>query len=323
MIVRRLIAAGALCLAATFTAYALAAWSFDPLADLQSRQPRPPQEVIDAQARRLGLHLPVHERFWVWLSGLPRGDFGETVGGRPIADELWRRAATSLRLYTIGAIVAVAGGVALGVRVALSGSRRADQWSLLWTLVILAIPTFVIGTLLKILWLPVNTAAGFPILYFSGERTVGADLSAGAALIDRLRHLVLPTICIALPQLAFFARYQRAAALDVLDSGYMRTARAKGLPLRKAFRRHGLRSALVPVVSLFAFSFGIHLAGGVFTERVFGWHGLGDWVVTAIHDHDATVVATVTLFFAVLVVIAGLTSDVLISRLDPRVRGAR
>ena len=82
MIVRRLIAGAGLCLAATFTAYALAAWSFDPLADLQSRQPRPPQEVIDAQAERLGLHLPVQQRFWDWMSGLPRGDFGITVVGQ-------------------------------------------------------------------------------------------------------------------------------------------------------------------------------------------------------------------------------------------------
>lgn len=320
MIARRLIGGTCLCLAATFVAYALASWSFDPLADLETRQPRPPQAVIDAQAHRLGLHLPIHERFLHWLSGLPTGDLGVTVANQPVSEELWRRAGTSMRLYLFGAAVAVVAGVVLGVRGAMSRRRGADQFSLLWTLVLIAIPTFVLGTLLKILWLPVNTMTGQQILYFSGEQTVGAGLSGGAALLDRLQHLVLPTICIALPQLAFFARYQRAAALDVLGSEFIRTARAKGLSDRRAFWRHGLRSALVPVISLFAFSFGIHLAGGVFTERVFGWHGLGDWVLTAIHDHDATVVATVTLFFAVLVVLAGLTSDVVVSRLDPRVR---
>ncbi|MGB7238450.1 MAG: ABC transporter permease [Rhodococcus sp. (in: high G+C Gram-positive bacteria)] len=316
----RLFARVALCLTATFLAYCLASYSFDPLAVYESRQPRPPQQVIDAQAARLGLDQPVPLRFFSWLGGVLTGDFGTTVGGREIGDELWTRTGTSLRLYLIGATIAVALGIVVGVRGALSTGALRAQWSMLWTLTVLAVPVFVLGTVLKMLWLPINDVAGTQILYFSGERTAGADFTGTAALVDRLQHLVLPTICIALPQIAFFSRYQRAAALDVANSGYVRAARARGLPRRTAFWRHGLRSAVIPVVSLFAFSFGIHLAGGVFTERIFGWYGLGDWIITAIHDHDARVCASVTLLFGVLVVLAGWISDLASVALDPRLR---
>ncbi|OLT35557.1 peptide ABC transporter permease [Rhodococcus sp. CUA-806] len=310
----------ALCLTATFLAYCLASWSFDPLAQFESRQPRPPQQVIDAQAARLNLDQPVPIRFLSWLGGVITGNFGTTVGGREIGDELWTRTGTSLRLYLIGAAIAVVLGIVVGVRGALSKSVLGAQWSMLWTLVVLAVPVFVLGTVLKMLWLPVNEMAGTQILYFSGERTAGANLTGSAALVDRLQHLVLPTICIALPQIAFFSRYQRAAALDVAHSGYVRAARARGLTRRSAFWRHGLRSAVIPVLSLFAFSFGIHLAAGVFTERIFGWYGLGDWIITAIHDHDAQVCAAVTLLFGILVVLAGWVSDLASVALDPRLR---
>jgi peptide/nickel transport system permease protein len=312
----------ALCLSATFLAYSLASWSFDPLAVFESRQPRPPQQVIDAQAARLDLDQPVPLRFATWLSGVLSGDFGTTVGGRPIGDELFTRTGTSLRLYLLGAAIAVVLGIVIGVRGALSTGAVRAQWSMLWTLVVLAVPVFVLGTVLKMLWLPINEAAGVQILFFSGERSVGSDVTGAAAVIDRLQHLVLPTICIALPQVAFFGRYQRAAALDVANSSYVRSARARGLSRRAAFRRHGLRSAVVPVVSLFAFSFGIHLAGGVFTERIFGWYGLGDWIITAIHDHDARICAAVTLVFGLFVVLAGWISDLVSVALDPRLRAS-
>ncbi len=321
-LLRRLAGRLGLCLAATFLTFCLASWSFDPLADLLSRQPRPPQQVIDAQIVRLGLDLPVPVRFLRRLGGVVTGDLGTTVGGRPIGAELLTRAGTSLRLYLLGAGVAIVVGVTVGLRGALATRTGSAELSLLWTLVVLAVPVFVLGTLLKILWLPVNELAGWQILAFSGERTAGWELTGVAALVDRARHLVLPTVCIALPQIAFFSRYQRAVALDVVDSGYVRAARARGLSRRAAFLRHGLRSALVPMLSLFAFSFGIHLAGGVFTERIFGWYGLGDWILTAIHDHDAAVCAAVTLLLGVLVVGAGWASDIASAALDPRLRGA-
>ncbi|MBB3039094.1 ABC transporter permease [Hoyosella altamirensis] len=309
-----------LCLAATFFAFALASMTFDPMAELQMRQPPPPPGVLEAQAARLALDSPIPLRFLEWIAGFPSGDFGTTVGGRPIGDELWSRAGTSMRLFFAGSIVAILLGVVVGVRSALNSRHASDHLTMFWTLALLAIPVFVLGTLLKLLWLPINEAAGTQILYFSGESTVGANYTGWEAVLDRIRHMVLPTLAIALPQIAYFSRYQRAAMLEILNSDFVRTARAKGLRWRQAVRIHALRVALIPMVSLFAFSFGLHIVGGVFTERIFGWHGMGDWLLTGIHDHDARIVAMVTLFIGVVIVIAGWLSDIVLVMLDPRIR---
>ncbi|MFD4830668.1 ABC transporter permease [Streptomyces uncialis] len=319
-LVRRLAWRLGLCLAATFTAYALASLTFDPLAELRGQQPRPPQAVIDAQAQRLELDTPLPGRFLGWLSGLPSGDFGETVGGQAVAEELWRRCGTSLRLFLAGSLLAIVAGVLVGLWNAVRNGRASDQLSLIGSLLLLAVPVFVLGTVLKMAWLPINEALGSQLLYFSAETTPGADLTGWAATEDRLRHLALPTLAIALPQAAFYSRYQRAAMLDVLGSESLRAARAKGLRRHQAVLRHGVRMAMIPMVTLFAFTFGLHLTGGVFTERIFGWNGMGDWLLRGVQEEDANIVASVTLFIAVLVVMAGWIADAVLALLDPRVR---
>ncbi|SHF60236.1 ABC transporter permease [Streptoalloteichus hindustanus] len=313
----------ALCLAATFLTYTLASLSFDPLAELRTTQPPTPQAVLDARAAALGLDRPIPLRFLRWLSGALVGDFGITVTGNDISDEVWRRAGTSLRLFAPGSVLAVVLGVAFGIWGAFRARRVSERLSMFGALVLLAIPVFVLGTVLKLLWLPVNNAAGAELLPFSGETTPGADLTGWAALGDQARHLVLPTITVALPQIAFYSRYQRAAMLEVLHSDFLRAARARGLRRGQAVLRHGLRMALIPMTALVAFSFGLHLAGGVFTERIFGWHGLGDWLLQSIREQDAMVVATTTLLMAVLVVVVGWIADLVLVVLDPRVRRVR
>lgn len=308
----------ALCLAATFIAFVLASLTFDPIAQLQAHHPRPPQAAIDATAARLGMDHAVPQRFLWWLSRAVTGDLGTTVSGRPVREELGTRAATSFWLYLPATVLAIVCGCMLGLRSA--RRRKGEAMNLLVTVIVLALPAYVLGTLLKVLWLPVNEAAGMQLLYFTGERSPGAP-DGPAGLVDRLQHLVLPTLCIAIPQIVYYARYQRAAALDVTHSSYVRAARARGLPPGQAFRRHGLRTALVPMTSLFAFGFGIHLAAGVFTEKVFGWHGLGSWLIDGIAAHDALVCTSIIAVLAVLVVVAGWIADIVCFALDPRTRG--
>lgn len=308
----------ALCIAATFGAFVLASLTFDPIAHLEAQHPRPPQAAIDATAQRLGMEHDVPQRFIWWMSHAVTGDLGTTVGGRPVRDELGTRAATSFGLYLPATVLAIVCGCALGLRTA--RRQKGEAVNLLITIIILAIPAYVLGTLLKVLWLPVNELAGTQLLYFTGEHSPGAPDGA-AGFIDRLRHLVLPTLCIAIPQIVYYARYQRAAALDVTNSSYVRAARARGLPSVQAFRRHGVRSALVPMTSLFAFGFGIHLAAGVFTEKVFGWHGLGSWLIEGIAAHDALVCTSIIAVLAMLVVTAGWIADIVCFALDPRTRG--
>ncbi|MFT3831964.1 MAG: ABC transporter permease [Micropruina sp.] len=312
-----------LCILATSLVYLLAGLSFDPLAELRQVHPPVPPEVLAARAEQLGLGLPLAMRLLHWWQVVATGDLGITVDGQPVSDELGRRLGTTLRLFLPGGILAVTLGVGLGVWSAARNRSVGDAALTGFSLLLLALPVFVLGTVLKILWLPVNLAAGVQLLPFSGESTPGVALTGWPAVLDQARHLVLPTLAIMLPQLAFYSRYQRAAMLDVLDSEFLRTARAKGHTRWGAIGRHGVRMALIPMTALIAFSFGLHLAGGVFTERIFGWHGLGDWLLLGISAQDANVVAASALLLSAMVAVAGVAADLLLAGLDPRTRRLR
>ena len=319
-LVRRLVNYVALCLVATFLAFSLAALTFDPVGRLMERNPPPPQSVIDAKRAELHLDEPIPTRFVTWLGGVVQGDFGRTTVNTSVSEELPRRAGVSLRLFLIGTIVGITLGVIVGVAGAIRQYKFSDYFATLFSFVILSTPVFLLGLLLKYGALEINSAVGAQVLVFTGETSPGFQGSFGAALLDRLQHLVLPTITIALGQIAYYSRYQRSAMLDVLGSDFLRTAQAKGLTRRKALYKHGLRTALVPMATLFAFGFGLLITGGVFTERIFGWFGMGDWLVYGIQQDDINITATVTLFVAVLVLISGWLSDVFYALLDPRVR---
>ena len=135
-----------------------------------------------------------------------------------------------------------------------------------------------------------------------------------------MQHLVLPTLTLALMAIAGYSRYQRNAMLDVLGQDFIRTARAKGLTRRQALLKHGLRTALIPMATLFAYSVAGLVTGAVFVEKIFGWHGMGEWVVTGIATQDTNIIAAITVFSGAVVLLAGLLSDVIYAILDPRVR---
>jgi peptide/nickel transport system permease protein len=137
---------------------------------------------------------------------------------------------------------------------------------------------------------------------------------------DRLVRLIPPTVALVLFGASFYSRYQRSAMLDVLGSDFLRTARAKGLTKRQALFRHGVRTALIPMATFFAYSFGLLITGAIFTEKLFGWHGMGSFLIDSIQNNDTNSVAAVTCLTAVLVLISGMLSDVLYAALDPRVR---
>lgn len=317
---RRLANYVALCLVATFLVFTLGSLSFSPLDQLQGRNPPPPASVIEAKRAELRLDEPIPTRFVSWMGGVLHGDFGSTITGQPITSQLTSRIGVSLRLLTLGAVVGITAGVLVGAASAIRQYRPGDYAATLGAFVVLSAPTFLIGTLLKFGGLKINEAAGSTVLAFTGETTPGFQGSWWATLGDRISHLLLPTLAIALSQLALYSRYQRSAMLDVLGSDFLRTAQAKGLTRRRALFKHGLRTALIPMATLFTFGFGLLITSSVFTERIFGWYGMGDWFVYGVEQNDTNIVATVTLFVAVVVLIAGWLSDVLYAALDPRIR---
>ncbi|MGH3624725.1 MAG: ABC transporter permease, partial [Sciscionella sp.] len=211
-------------------------------------------------------------------------------------------------------------GVLVGVGSAIRQYKFSDYLATTLSFVVLSTPVFLLGIFLKLGALQLNDATGTDLLQFTGEATPNFSGSFGAELADRLKHLILPTLTIALGQIALYSRYQRSAMLDVLGSDFLRTAQAKGLTRRKALYKHGLRTALIPMATLFAFGFGTLITGGVFTERIFTWFGMGNWLIDGISYQDTNITATVTLFVAVCILLSGWLSDVLYAALDPRVR---
>jgi peptide/nickel transport system permease protein len=321
-LLRRLVHHLVLVLLATTLAYVLASLALDPRSRYEGRNPPPPPAAIDAQLSAYGVNDkdPLLERYVHWMGGVLRGDFGKTVTGGSINDELWSRALVSLRLLVIGSVLGAAVGVLVGVVSAVKQHSFTDRAFTAVSFFFIATPVFFTAVLLKFGAVQVNEAAGETVLYYTGYETPGLEAGFWGTVNDGVAHLILPTLSIALGLTALFSRYQRNAMLDVMNSDFVRTAQAKGLTRRQALYKHGLRTALIPMAPLLAYSLGTLVVGATFTEKIFGWHGMGEWVVDSITRDDINVTATVALFTAVFVLFAALLSDVLHAVLDPRVR---
>jgi peptide/nickel transport system permease protein len=317
---RRLLNYAVLLVLASFFTFTLASLSFEPLDSLLERKPRPPQAVIDAKAAELGLDQPIPLRYLDWAAGAVQGDFGTTVGGQPVADELWRRIGVSLRLLIIGSVVGAVVGVVIGAWSAIRQYRLSDRVITVGALLIISAPTFVIANLLILAALRVNSILGIQLFDYIGETSPDPVSGWWNQFVDRIQHLVLPTLTLALGAIAGYSRYQRNAMLDVLGQDFIRTARAKGLTRRQALFKHGLRTALIPMATLFAYGVGALVTGAVFVEQIYGWHGMGEWTIQGINTQDTNIVVAVTLFSGAVVLFSGLLSDILYALLDPRVR---
>ncbi|GAA3808561.1 ABC transporter permease [Sphaerisporangium flaviroseum] len=307
---------------ATSLAYMLAATALDPRSNYEGRNPRPPAAVVEARLSQYNLNdrTPIFERYLVWAGGVLHGDFGRTWNGERVNDELGRRLGVTLRLILLGVVLGSVAGVLVGAYAGVRQYGWFDRLSTAGAFVVLAIPTVVLANILIIMAIWLNDHLGVQILLVSGEATPGLEGGAGAGLLDRVKHLVLPTVSLAVGQIAVYSRYQRNMMLDVLDADFVRTAMAKGLRRRTALVKHALRTALIPAVTYFAFTFGSLLVGATITESVFGWHGMGEELVASIRTNDVNTVAAISCFAALAVLLASLASDVLHAGLDPRVR---
>ena len=248
------------------------------------------------------------------------GDFGTTIDGQPVSDELGRRIGVSLRLLVIGSVIGTVIGVVVGAWGAIRQYRLSDRVITVLSLLVFSTPTFVIANLLIFGALRVNSILGVQLFEYTGETSPDAVGGVWNQFVDRLQHLVLPTFTLALAAIAGYSRYQRNAMLDVLGQDFIRTARAKGLTRRRALFKHGLRTALIPMATLFAYGVGGLVTGAVFIEKIFGWHGMGEWVVQGVATQDTNIIAAVTVFSGATILLAGLLSDVIYAALDPRVR---
>ncbi|MFE9427657.1 ABC transporter permease [Kitasatospora sp. NPDC006697] len=306
-----------------FLAYALASSALNPRAYFEEKQPRPSAAAVDRQLTALNIngHTPVVVRFGRWTEDLVvHGDLGRTIHGTSVNADFGRRLLVSLRLLVIGSLLGMVLGVAIGVWGAVRQYRFSDRALTLVSFVLLSTPVFLLALLLKNGAIALNQATGHQLINFTGYESPGLKGGLAAHLGDWSVHLLLPTLSLALIGLATYSRYQRGTMLDVLGSDYLRTAEAKGLTRRQALLRHGLRTAVIPMSTLFAYNFLAIFTGATFTEIIFTWHGMGEWFIQSIQENDTNSVVAVTLFTAVTVLLSGLLADTLHAALDPRVR---
>jgi peptide/nickel transport system permease protein len=307
---------------ATAATYFLAAAALNPRSNYEGQNPPPPPEAVDAKLDELNLNdkTPILIRFTRWTGWLLSGDLGRTIDGGSVREEMGRRVGVSLRLLLIGSILGTLLGIAAGAYSAVRQYTLTDHALTFVSFVILSIPTVVFAVFLANAGTGVNVLLGARVVYNTGEYTPGLAEWSAAGVVDRLQHLILPSLVLVLRGFAVYSRYQRNSMLDVLGSDFLRTARAKGLRRTQALVKHAMRVALIPMGTFFAYQFTLIFIGAIFTEKIFTWHGMGEWFVQSIQKNDVNSTAAIGMFSAVLVLIAGFLSDVVTVILDPRIR---
>ena len=276
-------------------------------------------EAVRAHWRALyGYDRPLTTQYVVWLRNLARGDLGySTSMHEPVSTALADALPRTLLLMGVAVVLSFACGILLALfQVEHRGTRRA-RWAGNIALFFYSVPDFWLALVLMLAfayWLPVLPAGN------AVDPVRHAYLGPMAALGDRLRHLVLPALTLVLLTTAAIARFQRNELLEVLPLDFVRTARAKGVSERRVIRRHVLRNALIPTITLFGLALPALLGGSVFVETVFAWHGMGWLTVNAISLRDYWLVLGGVLVGTLMVTVGNLIADLGYALADPRLR---
>jgi peptide/nickel transport system permease protein len=284
---------------------------------LQARAGNLSPEAIDRLRQQYGLDQPVANQFLIYLGDVFTGRFGTSITfHRPVADILAERLVNTALLLAAATILVVLLGIGLGILAAARRGSRVDSGTVVAALVFWSLPTFWTGLILIFV-----LGVYLHVLPVSGVSTPGVrGATPLASLIDVGRHLVLPTITLALVDIGQFVLITRSALVDVLTEDFILTAKAKGLSRRQVVLRHGVRNALLPIVTTTALYVALTIGGAIQVETVFSWPGMGRLMYDAVLRRDYPILEATFFVFALVVVVANLVSDLLYQVLDPRVR---
>ncbi|NJM33594.1 MAG: ABC transporter permease [Rhodomicrobium sp.] len=262
-----------------------------------------------AQLReRLGLDRPILVQYGAFLTDLASGDFGTSmVTGTPVMREVLAVLPYTLELAGAALLIGSILGIPLGIWAALNRNRPVDYWVRALSLTGLSLPAFTSGILLLMVF--AIQLQWFPVIGAGGD-----------SLAEHLRNLALPALNLGLIMAAFIARVTRSSMLEVLSEDYVRTALAKGVPMRAVVMRHCLRNALIPIVTVIGLYFGVQIGNSVLTEIVFNRPGLGKLIVGALNQRDYTMLQGLIVVYACAVVTVNLLTDLTYGLIDPRVQ---
>ncbi|EBI8207197.1 glutathione ABC transporter permease GsiC [Salmonella enterica] len=264
--------------------------------------PEADAQVIALVRQQLGLDQPLHVQFWHYITHVLQGDFGTSmVSRRPVSEEIASRFLPTLWLTITSMIWAVLFGMAIGIAAAVWRNRWPDRVGMTLAVTGISFPAFALGMLLMQIfsvdlgWLP----------------TVGAD---------SWQHYILPSLTLGAAVASVMARFTRSSFVDVLSEDHMRTARAKGVSETWVVLKHGLRNAMIPVVTMMGLQFGFLLGGSIVVEKVFNWPGLGRLLVDSVDMRDYPVIQAEVLLFSLEFILINLVVDVLYAAINPAIR---
>ncbi len=315
-VIRRLLWVALVMLVITFLSYVIffVMPSVDPAIAFAGKAPTP--RIINELREQFGLDKPFYAQYGIFVKNLFLGDeygwpgFGFSYNTRsPIREEIFSRVWVTFQLAVGAALIWLTLGVSIGIASAIKRGSLVDRGAMGFALFGVSAPVFWLGLMgLWIFWeiLDVLPSAGYVAL----NESVG----------QWLWHFILPWVVLSLLYAAFYARMVRGNLLETMSEDYIRTARAKGLSERKVVYKHGLRSSLTPIVTMFGMDVGLLLGGAVITETVFNLPGLGAYVVRSVFDGDLPATMAVVVLAALFVTTLNLIVDVVYAYLDPRVR---
>jgi ABC-type dipeptide/oligopeptide/nickel transport system permease component len=288
------------------------------------------RESIEAWRQANGLNDPIWLQYVNYIKDAVTGNLGFSYYTKaPVSQEIFSRFPATIELAIAAILFASVFGILIGVVSAVKKNSIFDNGGRIIALIGVSMPIFWLGILLIILfsgtlhWLP-STGRIDPLL--QPNPITGFDIidsiAAGDtdALLDSLQHIVLPALALGMYSMAIITRMTRSSMLECLQQDYIRTARAKGLTSGKVIKKHALRNALIPIVTVIGLQFGSLLGGAVLTETVFSWPGIGAYTVNCILKSDFPVVQGVVLLVAFVYVLVNLAVDILYAFLDPRIK---
>jgi len=293
----------------------------DPVQSYLRANTRATPEMVEEYKEKHGLNGAIPEQYFTWLGNFLTLEWGNSIkGNRPVWPDLKAAIVNSLILGITASFVGITIGLGIGILSALRQYSKFDTAATGASFVGISMPPFVSAVLLQVFfavmitgWLnldkPFLPVAG---IYPPGQTTFDLGL--------RMKHMILPVTVVAIQIIAVYSRYMRASLLDVKESDYMRTARAKGISERRVIMHHALRNAMIPVVTVAAIDFGAIVGGLIITERIFEFHGTGDYLITALGNGDFPQIMPLMFIIVSSVIIFNLLADVAYAWLDPRIR---
>ncbi len=300
----------------------------DPARALLGERATP--ESVERIRRLYGFDQPVAVQYWAFVKRAVRLDFGNsTRTNQPVTEEMLRLFPATIELTAVALVIALALGIPLGYFAARRYGTFLDSLSITGSLLGVTIPVFFLGYILKYVfavqlgWLPTSGRQGrrlaseHPTGFYVLDGLVTGNIDAS---VDAVAHLILPAVALATIPLAIITRITRASVLDVLHEDYVRTAEAKGLERGTITRRHVLRNALLPVVTIVGLQLGLLLSGAILTETVFAFPGVGSFLFESIRFRDYATMQGFILVAAVVYVLVNLLVDISYGFIDPRVR---